>query len=68
MINKKGEVIDLVSVLPNEFFEYHFEVQFQAKMQILEKANELLNKIKFVKDKEKNIFAINSKYIFLYRR
>ena len=58
MINSKGEVIDLVSVLPNEFFEYHFEVQFQAKMQILEKANELLNKIKFVKDKEKNLVDI----------
>ena len=58
MINNRGEVIDLVSVLPNEFFEYHFEVQFQAKMQILEKANELLNKIKFVKDKEKNLVDV----------
>ena len=40
-INNKGEVNDLISILPNEFFEYHFEVQFQSKMQILENANEL---------------------------
>ena len=54
-ININGEVNDLVSILPNEFFEYHFEVQFKNKMNILEKANELLNKIKLVKDKEKNL-------------
>ena len=58
IINNQGEVNDLVSVLPNKFFEYHFEVQFQAKMQILEKANELLNQIKFVKDKEKNLVDV----------
>ena len=57
-INNKGEVNDLISILPNEFFEYHFEVQFQAKMQILENANELLNKIKYVKDKEKNLIDV----------
>ena len=57
-INNKGEVNDLISILPNEFFEYYFEVQFQAKMQILENANELLNKIKYVKDKEKNLIDV----------
>ena len=57
-INNKGEVNDLISVLPNEFFEYHFEVQFQRKIQILEKVNELLNRIKYIKDKEKNIIDI----------
>ena len=57
-INSKGGVNDLLSVLPNEFLEYHFEVQFQAKIQILEKTNELLNMIKYVKDKEKNIIDI----------
>ena len=58
IINNKGEVNDLISVLPNKFFEYHFEVQFQSKMEILEKANELLNKITFVKDKEKNLVDV----------
>ena len=58
VINSKGEVNDLISVLPNEFFEYHFEVQFQTKIQILEKANELLNRIKFIKEKDRNIIDI----------
>ena len=57
-ININGEVNDLISILPNEFFEYRFAVQFQAKMQILENANEILNKIKFVKDKDKNLIDV----------
>ena len=57
-INIDGEVNDLISIIPNEFFEYHFVVQFQAKMQILEKTNEILNKIKFVKDKDKNLIDV----------
>jgi hypothetical protein len=57
-ISLNGEINDLISILPNEFFEYHYAVQFQAKMQILEKANETLNKIKFVKDKEKNLIDV----------
>ena len=57
-IGLNGEVNDLISILPNEFFEYHYAVQFQAKMQILEKANEILNKIKFVKDKDKNLIDV----------
>ena len=58
VINSKGEVNDIMTILPNEFFEYHFEVQFQTKIQILEKANELLNRIKFVKEKERNIIDV----------
>ena len=57
-IGSNGEVNDIISVFPNEFFEYHFIVQFQQKMQILEGANEILNKIKFVKDKEKNLVDV----------
>ena len=53
-----GEVNDIISVLPNQFFEYHLAVQFQSKMQILEKSNEILNKIKFVKDKSKNLLDV----------
>ena len=57
-ISPDGEVNDILSILPNEFFEYHFAVQFQAKMQILEKSNEILNKIKYVKDKDKNLIDV----------
>ena len=57
-IGINGEVNDILSILPNEFFEYHFTVQFQAKIQILEKANEILSKIKFVKDKDKNLIDV----------
>ena len=57
-ISIDGEVNDLISIIPNEFFEYHFVVQFQAKMQILEKTNEILNRIKFVKDKDKNLIDV----------
>ena len=53
-----GEVNDIISVLPSEFFEYHLAVQFQSKMKILEKSNEILNKIKFVKDKDKNLIDV----------
>ena len=58
IINNKGEANDLISVLPNEFFQYHYEVQFQNKMQILEKSNDLLKRIKLIKDKEKNMIDI----------
>ena len=57
-IGPNGEVNDIISVLPNEFFEYHFVVQFQQKMKILENSNEILNKIKFVKDKNKNLVDV----------
>jgi len=57
-IGPNGEVNDIISVLPNEFFEYHFAVQFQQKMKILENSNEILNKIKFVKDKNKNLVDV----------
>lgn len=57
-IGPNGEVNDIISVLPNEFFEYHFAVQFQQKMKILEKSNDILNKIKYVKDKNKNLVDV----------
>ena len=57
-IGPNGEVNDIISVLPSEFFEYHFVVQFQQKMKILENSNDILNKIKFVKDKSKNLIEV----------
>jgi hypothetical protein len=57
-IGPNGEVNDIISVLPNEFFEYHFVVQFQQKMKILENSNDILNKIKYVKDKNKNLVDV----------
>ena len=57
-IGVNGEINDIISILPNDFFEYHFEVRFQAKMQILENVNEILNNIKIVKDKDKNLIDV----------
>ena len=51
--NNNPDANDILSVLPNEFFEYHFLTQFQAKIKLLEEANTILNKIKNIKDKEK---------------
>ena len=56
--NNANEINDIVSVLPNEFFEYHLAKQFQAKINILEKANNVLNKIVYVRDKEKNLIDV----------
>ena len=56
--NNNPDVNDILSVLPNEFFEYHFLTQFQAKIKLLEEANNILNKIKNIKDKEKNLIDV----------
>ena len=56
--NNSPDVNDILSVLPNEFFEYHFLTQFQAKIKLLEESNNILNKIKNIKDKEKNLIDV----------
>ena len=49
---------DILSIIPNEFFEYHFLTQFQAKIKLLESTNNILSKIKNIKDKEKNLVDV----------
>ena len=56
--NNSPDVNDILSILPNEFFEYHFLTQFQTKIKLLEDTNNILNKIKNVKDKEKNLVDV----------
>ncbi len=56
--NNTPDVNDIISVLPNEFFEFHFLTQFQTKIKLLEESNKILNKIKSVKDKEKNLIDV----------
>ena len=56
--NNSPDVNDVVTILPNEFFEFHLLTQFQPKIKLLEQANNILNKIKTVKDKEKNLFDV----------
>ena len=52
------EVNDVISLLPNSFFEYHFITNFQEKMSILENSNKILNQITTVKDREKNLLEV----------
>ena len=56
--NNSPDVNDIISILPNEFFEYHFLTQFQAKIKLLENSNNILNKIKNIRDKEKNLVDV----------
>ena len=49
---------DILSIIPNEFYEYHFLTQFQPKIKLLEATNNILSKIKTVKDKEKNLLEV----------
>ena len=56
--NQNPDVNDILSIIPNEFFEYHFLTQFQAKIKILESTNNILSKIKNIKDKEKNLLDV----------
>ena len=56
--NNNNDVNDIISVLPNEFFDYHSLTQFQKKINLLENANNILNKIKNIKDKEKNLVDV----------
>ena len=56
--NSNPDVNDILSVIPNEFYEYHFLTQFQAKIKLLESTNNLLSKIKNIKDKEKNLLDV----------
>ena len=56
--NNSPDVNDILSVLPNEFFEYHFLTQFQTKIKLLEDTNNILNKIKNIRDKEKNLVDV----------
>ena len=59
IINNNGpDVNDILSVLPSEFFEYHFLTQFQTKIKLLEDTNSALSKIKNIKDKEKNLIDV----------
>ena len=52
------DVNDILSVLPSEFFEYHFLTQFQTKIKLLEETNNALSKVKNIKDKEKNLIDV----------
>lgn len=52
------EVNDVISLLPNSFFEYHFITNFQEKMSILENSNKILNQITTVKEREKNLLEV----------
>ena len=56
--NNSPDVNDIISILPNEFFEYHFLTQFQAKIKLLENTNNILNKIKNIRDKERNLIDV----------
>ena len=56
--NNNPDANDIISILPNEFFEYHFLTQFQPKIKLLEDTNNILNKIKNVRDKEKNLVDV----------
>ena len=56
--NKNPDVNDILSIIPNEFYEYHFLTQFQAKIKLLESTNNILSKIKNIKDKEKNLLDV----------
>ena len=56
--NPNPDVTDILSIIPNEFFEYHFLTQFQAKIKLLESTNNILSKIKNIKDKEKNLVDV----------
>ena len=56
--NKNPDVNDILSVIPNGFFEYHFLTQFQAKIKLLESTNNILSKVKTIKDKEKNLIDV----------
>ena len=59
IINNSGpDVNDILSVLPSEFFEYHFLTQFQTKIKLLEETNSALSKVKNIKDKEKNLIDV----------
>ena len=52
------EVNDIISLLPNSFFEYHFITSFTEKMSILENSNKILNQITSVKEREKNLLEV----------
>ena len=56
--NKNPDVNDILSIIPNGFFEYHFLTQFQAKIKLLESTNNILSKVKTIKDKEKNLIDV----------
>ena len=56
--NNNSDINDLLSIIPNTFFEYHFLTQFQAKIKLLESTNNILSKIKNIKDKEKNLVDV----------
>ena len=56
--NNNSDINDLLSIIPNAFFEYHFLTQFQAKIKLLESTNNILSKIKNIKDKEKNLIDV----------
>ncbi len=56
--NNTPDINDILSIIPNEFFEYHFLTQFQPKIKLLESTNNILSKVKNIKDKEKNLVDV----------
>ena len=56
--NNNPDANDILSIIPNEFYEYHFLTQFQPKIKLLESTNNILSKIKTIKDKEKNLLEV----------
>ena len=42
--NNNPDVNDIISILTNEFFEFHFLTQFQTKIKLWEDTNNILKK------------------------
>jgi hypothetical protein len=54
IVSSPSEACDIISIIPDDFYEIRYVNQFNKKKEILEKTNKILSNLQTIKDKNKD--------------